>query len=382
MSSIWPELGLAALALLFSSLLVWMTIQLCQKQGWVARPRSDRWHRSTPSLYGGVPIWLTCILASLVLLPLSKAMPDVKMRQLLAASSFVFVLGLADDILHLRPLAKLAGQILAALFVVGSGFIYPLLQNSDINFVISVLWIVGISNAFNLLDNMDGLAAGVAVISALYLALFYSGTASLDYQRLAIMAASAAGGFFFFNFYPARIFMGDCGSLFLGFLLGALCLPRVTHVSGVPSLVLAPCLVLAIPVFDTAFVSVTRRLRGQPISQGGTDHSSHRLVQLGLSERNAVLLLLTLPVISGAVALAARHIFYAHAVVLMAVWFLALLVFGIFLSRSDSIASSRRRPTLGSKFTSAGLWDLTPSATVAAPIGAAEHRESVPTPTS
>ena len=172
--------------------------------------------------------------------------------------------------------------------------------------------------------------------------------------------------------------MGDCGSLFLGFLLGALCLPRITHVSGVPSLVLAPCLVLAIPVFDTAFVSVTRRMRGQPISQGGTDHSSHRLVQLGLSERNAVLLLLTLSVISGAVALAARHIFYAHAVVLMALWSFALLLFGIILSRSDSIASSRRRPTLGSTFANAGAWELPLSATVAAPIGTADDRQPVP----
>ncbi len=333
----WLDLALFSSALLLSSALVWTTTHLCRKQGWVARPRSDRWHRTTPSLYGGAPIWLTCIVVSLICIPMS----DPKMRQLLAASTFVFVIGMADDILHLRPLLKLAGQIMGALFVVGSGFVYPLVHNNDVNFVVSVIWIVGISNAFNLLDNMDGLAAGVAVISAIYLAFFYGGTGSTDYGRIAIIAAAAAAGFLIFNFYPARIFMGDCGSLFLGFLLGSLCLPQVTHVSGLPALVLAPCVVLAIPVFDTAFVSVTRSLRQQPISQGGTDHTSHRLVQLGFSERDAVLLLLGLSVVSGAIALVARHVLYWHAIELVALWFLVLLLFGIYLQRSDSMTFSR-----------------------------------------
>jgi UDP-GlcNAc:undecaprenyl-phosphate GlcNAc-1-phosphate transferase len=311
--------------LLLSGALVALTIRICGRQRWVAHPRSDRWHRGTPSLFGGVPLWLSCIGLSVAVLPSASRMT----RELLAASSFIFVLGLADDILHLRPLSKLAGQVLAALFVVGSGFTYPLHHNHVINFAVSVFWIVGITNAFNLLDNMDGLTAGVAFISAGYLAIFYGGSGVSDYNRVAIIAAGSAAGFLVFNFQPARIFMGDCGSLFLGFLLGTLSLPQVTHISGLPTFVLAPVVVLAIPVFDTVSVSVTRRLRGQAVSQGGTDHSSHRLVNLGLSERDAVLMLLALSAISGAVALGARHIFYPHAIALIAFWFLALFVFGI-----------------------------------------------------
>jgi UDP-GlcNAc:undecaprenyl-phosphate GlcNAc-1-phosphate transferase len=265
--------------------------------------------------------------------------------KLLGASSLVFLLGLADDILHLRPQTKLVGQLLVALLVVSSGIVYPLQHNAIINALISVVWIVGITNAFNLLDNMDGLTAGVALISAVYLAIFYGGNGSWDYTMVAVVAAGAAAGFLLFNFNPARIFMGDCGSLFLGFLLGSASLLEVTHVSGVPPLVLAPVVVLAIPVFDTLFVSVTRRLRGQAISQGGTDHSSHRLVQLGLNERSAVLLLSALSIASGAVALVARHILYSRAIGLIGFWFLFLLLFGIHLFRSEMIDSTHNPHT-------------------------------------
>jgi UDP-GlcNAc:undecaprenyl-phosphate/decaprenyl-phosphate GlcNAc-1-phosphate transferase len=323
-------------AFVLSGVLVALTVWICRKRGWVARPRSDRWHSGTPSLFGGVPIWLTCLCLCFVVLPFA----DKIVWKLLGASSLMFFLGFADDVLHLRPLSKLAGQLLAALLVVGSGIVYPLQQNAIVNSVISVVWIVGITNAFNLLDNMDGLTAGVALISAIYLAVFYGGNGSWDYGLLAVIAAGAAAGFLLFNFNPARIFMGDCGSLFLGFLLGSASLLEGTHVSGVPPLVLAPVVVLAIPVFDTLFVSVTRRLRGQPISQGGTDHSSHRLVQLGLNERSAVLLLSVLSVASGAVAIVARHILYSRAIGLIGFWFLFLLLFGIHLFRSETIDSA------------------------------------------
>src|SRR5580704_895926 len=143
-----------------SGALVALTVRICRRRGWVARPRSDRWHRGTPSLFGGVPIWLTCVCVCFVVLPVS----DIVVWKLLGVSSLMFLLGLADDVLHLRPHTKLAGQLLAALLVVGSGIVYPLQQNAIVNAVVSLFWIVGITNAFNLLDNMDGLTAGVALI--------------------------------------------------------------------------------------------------------------------------------------------------------------------------------------------------------------------------
>ena len=321
---------LSAFAL--SAGLVALTIAVCRKQGWLAKPRPDRWHRSAPSLFGGVPIWFTFVGLSAIFLPLSS--PFV--WKLIAAASLMFVLGFVDDIVHLRPRSKLIVQLVAAGLVVGSGLTYPMFHNPTVNMVVSLLWIVGITNAINLLDNMDGLAAGVALISALYLAFFYASSGSRENTVLVILVAGALAGFLLFNFSPARIFMGDCGSLFIGFLLGTTSQLEVTHVAGVPAFAFAPVVVLAIPVFDTFFVSVTRRLRGQAVSQGGTDHSSHRLVQLGLNERDAVFLLCALSIGSGLVALAVRHALYPHALGLLGFWFFILLLFGIHLFRSET----------------------------------------------
>ena len=318
--------------------LVPLTIAICSKRGWVAKPRSDRWHRTAPSLFGGVPIWITCVGLSTVFLPTSNHL----VWKLIGTSTLIFLLGLVDDVRHLRPRSKLVVQIVAAGLIVGLGVVYPLHQNTTVNIVVSILWIVGITNAFNLLDNMDGLAAGVALISALYLASFYASSGSRENAILVILIAGAAAGFLLFNFNPASIFIGDSGSLFIGFLLGATSLLEVTHVSGVPAFAFAPVVVLAIPIFDTFFVSVTRRLRGQALSQGGTDHSSHRLVHLGLNERSAVLLLCVLSVGSGVVALTVRHVLYPHAIGLIGFWFLFLLLFGIHLFRSN--------PTVATEF--------------------------------
>jgi UDP-GlcNAc:undecaprenyl-phosphate GlcNAc-1-phosphate transferase len=161
---------------------------------------------------------------------------------------------------------------------------------------------------------------------------------------LVALAVGAIAGFLPFNFNPARVFMGDAGSLFIGFLLGTASLLEITHFSGVPALVFAPVAVLAIPIFDTFFVSVTRRLRGQPVSVGGTDHASHRLVRLGLNERKAILLLYMLAAGSGAVALTARHLFYPRAIALTAFWFLFLFLFCTHLFYSEVSKDPRFSP--------------------------------------
>jgi UDP-GlcNAc:undecaprenyl-phosphate GlcNAc-1-phosphate transferase len=243
----------------------------------------------------------------------------------------MFVLGLLDDIYRLRPQVKLLAQIAAGVAVASSGLVYPLRPEPAFNFVVSVLWIVGMTNAFNLLDNMDGLSAGVALISAFYLGVFYFHSGLFEYVILLCVFGGSTTAFLAFNFKPARIFMGDTGSLPMGFLLGCSALLQVTHLSGVSAFVFVPVLVLAIPLFDTFFVSVTRRLRGQPISQGGTDHSSHRLVRLGLDERSAVVLLYILSAVSGGVALLLRRVSYLNGLGLIGGWFFFLFLFGIHL---------------------------------------------------
>ncbi|HEY1464517.1 MAG TPA: hypothetical protein VGF44_13965 [Terriglobales bacterium] len=321
-----------------ATLLVAFAIRICRQFGWVAVPRADRWHKGTPAFYGGVPIWLTFVFAAVVFLPWAAHLQ----WKLVGIASCMFVLGLVDDIVHLRPAPKFLAQIIAAGLAVGCGLVYPVRESYIVNAVISVIWIVGITNAFNLLDNMDGLSAGIAFISALYLALFFIAAGAMVNGLLPILLAGAIAGFLIFNFYPAKIFMGDGGSLFIGFLLACTSLLGVTHISGVPALVFTPITVLAIPIFDTLFVSVTRRLRGQPVSVGGTDHSSHRLVEFGLHERSAVLLLYTLAAASGSIALVLRHIPYKDSIALLGLWFLFLLLFGIYLFRTNVPSHSKK----------------------------------------
>jgi len=191
---------------------------------------------------------------------------------------------------------------------------------------------VGITNAVNLLDNMDGLAAGVCGISALAMAgycLMESGAATVP----AVFAlAGACAGFLIYNFNPAKIFMGDCGSMFLGFSLAALAVQGTQRTA--PNLMLSmlvPVAVLAIPIFDTTLVSVARTLHGRSISQGGRDHSSHRLVALGLSERSTVLALYTLTAIFGGLALATTRMPLSGVLVVGAVAFMALMNLGLYL---------------------------------------------------
>jgi UDP-GlcNAc:undecaprenyl-phosphate/decaprenyl-phosphate GlcNAc-1-phosphate transferase len=328
---------LAAFAV--TAALVLLTIQVCRKHGWVSKPRADRWHKSTPAFFGGVPLFAGFAVLSIAFIPWSNYL----LWRLIGIASLMFVLGLVDDIYHLTPTRKFAGQLLAAGLLISLGVVYPLCGNMTVNIVVSVLWLVGITNAFNLLDNMDGLAAGIALISAGYLAAFFAIGGYRDQAVIVALSAGAIAGFLVFNFSPARIFMGDSGSLFIGFALGATSILEVTHVSGVPVFVLAPVTVLAIPIFDTLFVSVTRRLRGQKISEGGTDHSSHRLVRLGLQERRAVLLLYTLSAGSGAVALLSRHSSSAGTLGLIGLWFF-LLLFGVYLFQDevkhDALASN------------------------------------------
>jgi UDP-GlcNAc:undecaprenyl-phosphate GlcNAc-1-phosphate transferase len=325
--------------------LVLLTIQVCRKHGWVSKPRADRWHKSTPAFFGGVPLFAGFAALSIAFIPWSNYL----LWRLIGIASLMFVLGLVDDIYHLTPARKFAGQLLAAGLLIFVGVVYPLCGSMTVNIVVSVLWLVGITNAFNLLDNMDGLSAGIALISAGYLVVFFAIGGYRDQAVIVALSAGAIAGFLVFNFSPARIFMGDSGSLFIGFVLGATSILDVTHVAGVPVFVLAPVTVLAIPIFDTLFVSVTRRLRGQAISEGGTDHSSHRLVRLGLRERRAVLLLYALSAGSGAIALLTRHSSSAGVPGLIGFWFF-LLLFGVYLFQDelkhDALASNMTKPLL------------------------------------
>src|ERR1039458_4549567 len=193
---------------------------------------------------------------------------------------------------RVRPALKLAVQVAAAGFVVLGGVVFPVTPWFLPNVALSMFWIVMITNAFNLIDNMDGLCAGVVIVICLFRSwLLTSEGYRADAHLWAILAAAFAG-FLFFNYHPARIFMGDCGSLPAGFALGALTLAGpAPHKGLLLTGFFYPALTFAYPIFDTALVSVLRKLTGRPISLGGRDHSSHRLASLGLDQRQVVWIL-------------------------------------------------------------------------------------------
>ena len=242
---------------------------------------------------GGVAIVAGFSAMCLAAAAVDRAIPViVELGVLLGIGLVLAVMGLADDLRGgLSPLLRLAVEIAAGVAVFATGSGTDLQAGDAADLLLTVLWVVGITNAFNLLDNMDGLSAGVAALAGGAFCVI----AGLNGQYLvAALAAGLAGcatGFLRHNFHPAKIYMGDAGSLFLGYLLAVLGL-KLT-LTGTPSVValFVPLLVLGVPVFDTTLVTWQRLTHGRSPMQGGRDHVSHRLVWVGVPVPVAVCLL-------------------------------------------------------------------------------------------
>lgn len=279
-------------SLLLSLSLTWLTIKICHRKRWLFYPRTDRWSQRTVAKFGGVAIVVTLVTVA-PLRPISGTVGNI-----LLLTVAMCILGFWDDLRPLPPLAKFSGQVVLATVAVYGGVLYPLPAHPAVDGALTVLWIVGVTNAFNLLDNMDGLSAGVAAIAAFSVVLLVHSNVPIA----CIPLAGALAGFLVFNFSPAKIFMGDAGSLSIGFFLACVSVVAAGHVAETVSILFVPVLVVFLPIFDMLLVSITRRLSGKAISAGARDHSSHRLVLLGLSERKAVLILYSIACLSGAVA--------------------------------------------------------------------------------
>ena len=300
----------------------------------VARPRADRWHRTVVPLLGGVAIGLATIITSL-LAGLAVSLPVV-----LFASMAMFLMGLVDDIKLLRPATKLVAQIAAAAALVYFGFRLNWVESRLLDSVLTMVWVVGLTNAFNLLDNMDGLCAGIAlIVAAMLLAGFWTGVSrdnAMPEMTLLAALIGAAAGFLVYNFPPASIFMGDSGSMLFGFSLAALTLGhegvRASR-SDVLSVIAGPAFVLLIPIFDTTLVTIARLLSGRSPARGGRDHSSHRLVAIGLSERDAVLVLWLLASLGGGIGLLLRNFSPDWSLPVGSAFLVAMCVFAVYLAR-------------------------------------------------
>jgi UDP-GlcNAc:undecaprenyl-phosphate GlcNAc-1-phosphate transferase len=295
----------------------------------VAIPRQDRWHRQPTALLGGVAIY-----AASTALILWYGPRDLRLVGLVAGGSLLFVTGLIDDVRRLRPHTKLIAQIVAACVLVFGGVQIGSPMLAVVAIPLTILWVVGITNAFNLLDNIDGLSAGTAVIAAVFLFAFSISTGSESVALLCLALAGAALGFLIYNFNPARIFMGDSGSMYLGFTLSGITLLG-THemASDVFLVMLVPVAMMGLPIMDTTLVTIVRTLEGRPLSQGGRDHLSHRLVAVGLSERQAVLVLYVLAIGFGSLGLVARLMGVWLSLLLAGVYLVIAVLFGAFLAQ-------------------------------------------------
>ncbi|MEP7116618.1 MAG: hypothetical protein ABI880_03505 [Acidobacteriota bacterium] len=290
----WPPLA----ALILSVALTYAVRPLAHLVGAVATPKEDRWHRGTIPLMGGLAI----AGAVLIVVPL---LPALAWRAwlLVGGAASLAAVGLLDDFRPLRPQVKFLAQLVITAVVVAGGVRLTVTDISAIDQLITLVWLVGVTNAFNLLDNMDGLAAGIGLIAAGFRCYFFLVDGNLEGALLAATLCGALAGFLIFNFQPASIFMGDTGSLFIGMLVGGLnVMGPFPYSRGTVAVLLLPVLLLLVPLFDTAFVTVARTLAGISVAQGGRDHTSHRLVALGLSERGAVLALWAMAFGSGMVA--------------------------------------------------------------------------------
>ena len=297
----------------------------------VAAPRADRWHKKPTALLGGIGFYVAFIVSYLIRRPADMAGDWL----LIACASGMFLVGLVDDFVRLKPYTKLVAQIVLCTIFTMFGLHLHWFASPVVDQAVTIFWLVGITNALNLLDNLDGVSGGVAAIAAAYLVYFCHAAGQPAAAQMSAAFVGAVVGFLFFNFNPASIFMGDCGSLFLGFFLGGVTM--VNNQFGLRRNILAvlfiPVLLLCIPIIDTTLVTVLRKLNGRPVSQGGRDHTSHRLVALGLGERGAALALWSLAAASGGVAVLVHRLSWAVSALVVAVFVLALVFLVIFVAK-------------------------------------------------
>lgn len=296
--------------------------QVALRLGVIDAPGARKVHANPVPLLGGAAIYIAFIVA-LIFLGDRRFINEVV--GIFVGATLVSLIGIVDDSSGLGSYVKLGGQLIAAGILVLTG-VQVLLFHNWIDIVLTVFWVIAITNAMNLLDNMDGLSGGIAMIAAVFFTLLAAMSDQYLVGSLAAALAGACAGFLIYNWNPAHIFMGDTGSLFIGFLLAAVGI-KLKFPSNSNSITwMIPVLVLALPIFDTTLVSISRLRQGKnPLTTPGKDHISHRLALLTGSKREAVLICYLL---GGAVGLASIFITQANIVEAAAVGSaLAMLAF-------------------------------------------------------
>lgn len=299
--------------------------KLAVKIGAIDVPKDERRvHKKPIPLLGGLAIYIAFIITII----LKKGSLETSELGIILGSTIIVIGGVIDDIKDLKPIVKLSIQIVAALCLIASGVSITILTNpfggtngliyiSWLYIPFTVIWVVGITNALNLIDGLDGLAAGVALISTITIFIIAIIHNRSEAAILTSVLGGAIIGFLPYNFNPATIFMGDTGAQLLGFLLAAISMEG-TIKSATAFAISVPILAIGLPIYDTIFAMIRRKVNGKPISQADRGHLHHRLLDLGLSQRQAVIIMYLLSAILGGIAIIAMQISTVRSYFLMA----------------------------------------------------------------
>ncbi len=338
------NLTLSFLASFVTVLLVTpFVIKLAHKIGATDKPNKRKVHQKLMPRLGGLAIFIGVFVGYLV-----SGLYDERIYGITIGGIIIIIVGILDDIYELKARTKLIGQFLAAGVVVYSGLKIEFLsipfvvERFDLGWLaipLTIFWIIGITNAINLIDGLDGLAAGISAIAIATLAVMAGLAGKELILTLCLIVLASTVGFLFFNFHPAKIFMGDTGALFLGYCIGVLSLLGLYKSVTLFSFII-PIIILGVPVFDTAFAIIRRILNKQPISAPDKSHLHHRLLAKGISHRNTVLLIYGFGIFFSVCAVLLTATTFIGAIVIV----LALMITTQFIAELVGIINARYKP--------------------------------------
>ncbi|MFX3622954.1 MAG: glycosyltransferase family 4 protein [Ectobacillus sp.] len=320
-------------------------IKLAFKIGAVDKPNARKVHTRIVPRLGGLAIFIGVIAGYL-----ASGLYQERMMTIAAGAVIIVIVGILDDIYELSPKWKLLGQVTVAVLIVKSGLTIQILSIPLVegyfdlgiwSYPITILWIVGITNAINLIDGLDGLSAGISTIALATIAFMAAQQNTFLILTIAVIVIASTIGFLFFNFHPAKIFMGDTGALFLGYCISVLSLLGLYKSVTLFSFIV-PIIILGVPVFDTTFAIIRRIVNKKPISAPDKSHLHHRLLAIGFSHRTTVLLIYAFGIFFSLIAL----IFESSTL-----WMSIFIIFGLILvteilAEGIGLVHERYRPIL------------------------------------
>jgi UDP-GlcNAc:undecaprenyl-phosphate GlcNAc-1-phosphate transferase len=318
-----------AAAFIASIILTPLVIKFAFRIGAVDHPNYRKVHASVMPRIGGMAIFGAFVIGYLLLRP-----SDEHAIGILVGAVIIIITGFLDDMLEITAKAKMLGQLAAAIVVVTWGGLQiefinlPFFGPLDFGYLsipITILWIVGITNAINLIDGLDGLAAGVSTIALISITVMAMIMGEMFVVATAAILAASSLGFLFYNFHPAKIFMGDTGALFLGYMISVLALLGYKNVTMISLII--PIIILGVPISDTFFAIIRRVRMKQPISAPDKSHLHHCLLRAGFSHRQTVLIIYGLAILFGVAAVLFSQATVWGAIVLIVVMLLAIELF-------------------------------------------------------